>query len=139
MVSEAPATGAHHDWYVRRHRRRRDGGPLPRRPDLDAYWHNLRSGVESIERLTEDDLLAEGVDPELIGAPGYVPVAPVLEGIDLFDARFFGFTAREAALLDPQQRLSSWRARGTPWSTPGSTPPGAEPPRCSRAATCPPI
>nr|MDT0525843.1 beta-ketoacyl synthase N-terminal-like domain-containing protein [Streptomyces sp. DSM 41633] len=87
----------------------------------------LCSGTESVERLTEDELLAEGIGRDLIDAPGYVPVAPVLEGIELFDARFFGFTAREAALLDPQQRLvleSAWHAMEHA---------GIDPGRCGRA------
>ncbi|WP_445398909.1 hybrid non-ribosomal peptide synthetase/type I polyketide synthase [Streptomyces sp. LE64] len=112
MTSAAPAPGA-----------RPDGDPdiavvgmagrFPGAPDLDAFWHNLRSGVESIEPLTDEDLRAEGLDEELVGGRDYVAAAPTLEGIDLFDAGFFGFTAREAALLDPQQRLfleSAWHA-----------------------------
>ncbi|WP_237774413.1 non-ribosomal peptide synthetase/type I polyketide synthase [Actinosynnema sp. ALI-1.44] len=88
-------------------------GRFPGAPDIDAYWHNLRAGVESIQPLGEEELLAEGLDRELIGGQDYVPVAPTLDGIELFDARFFGFTAREAALLDPQQRLfleTAWHA-----------------------------
>ncbi|WYB32682.1 type I polyketide synthase [Streptomyces sp. SM1P] len=128
MVSEVPATGAHHDGASVDIAVVGMAGRFPGAPDLDAYWHNLRSGVESIERLTGDDLLAEGLDPELIDAPGYVAVAPTLEGIDLFDARFFGFTAREAALLDPQQRLfleSAWHAMEHA---------GIDPARCGTAA-----
>ncbi|MFH8749551.1 type I polyketide synthase [Streptomyces rimosus] len=88
-------------------------GRFPGAPDLDAFWANLRDGVESITALSEDDLLAEGIERELFERDDYVRVASLLEGHDLFDARFFGFSAREAALLDPQQRLfleCSWHA-----------------------------
>ncbi|WP_278262535.1 non-ribosomal peptide synthetase/type I polyketide synthase [Nocardia sp. AG03] len=88
-------------------------GRFPGAPDIETYWHNLCSGVESIRPLSREQLLAEGLDPELIAGADYVAVAPTLEGIELFDAGFFGFTAREAALLDPQQRLfleTAWHA-----------------------------
>ncbi|MGW7531623.1 amino acid adenylation domain-containing protein [Amycolatopsis sp. NPDC054798] len=102
-------------------------GRFPGAADLDEYWHNLRSGVESIRRLREEELLAEGLPRELIGGPDYVPVAPTLEDIEFFDARFFGFTAREAALLDPQQRLfleTAWHAMENA---------GIDPARCGAA------
>ncbi|MDT0490377.1 amino acid adenylation domain-containing protein [Streptomyces griseus] len=127
MVSEVPASGVHHDGPSVDIAVVGMAGRFPGAPDLDAYWHNLCSGTESVERLTEDELLAEGIGRDLIDAPGYVPVAPVLEGIELFDARFFGFTAREAALLDPQQRLfleSAWHAMEHA---------GIDPGRCGRA------
>ncbi|MFK0243457.1 amino acid adenylation domain-containing protein [Amycolatopsis azurea] len=88
-------------------------GRFPGAPDVEAFWRNLRTGVESIETMTDDDLAAEGVAEELYRREEYVRAAPVLEDIELFDARFFGFTAREAALLDPQQRLfleCAWHA-----------------------------
>ncbi|MFK0260489.1 type I polyketide synthase [Streptomyces angustmyceticus] len=88
-------------------------GRFPGAEDIDAYWRNLRDGVESITRLVEEDLLAEGIERAEFERPEYVRAAPLLDGVDLFDARFFGFTAREAALLDPQQRLfleCAWHA-----------------------------
>ena len=35
----------------------------------------------------------------------YVPATPRLAGTDVFDAEFFGYTADEAAVIDPQHRL----------------------------------
>ncbi|MEX5634498.1 non-ribosomal peptide synthetase/type I polyketide synthase [Parafrankia sp. FMc2] len=80
-------------------------GRFPGAENLDAYWRNLREGVESIRTLSDAELLAEGVPEELFSRPGYVRAASVLTGIDQFDAGFFNLSAREAALLDPQQRL----------------------------------
>jgi amino acid adenylation domain-containing protein len=78
---------------------------LPGAGTPEALWQNLCHGRESIARFSEDELLAEGVSRELLTRPGYVPAAPVLDAIDLFDAPLFGLTPREAALLDPQQRI----------------------------------
>lgn len=78
---------------------------LPGASSPAAYWDNLCRGVESIAVLGEDELRAAGVPEALLRDPGYVRAAPVLEDIALFDAAFFGYSPREAALMDPQQRL----------------------------------
>jgi amino acid adenylation domain-containing protein len=80
-------------------------GRFPGAADLDEFWQNLRAGVESIRFFTRDELLAAGVDPLLAGDPSYVPAKGVLAGADLFDARFFDYSPREAQIMDPQQRL----------------------------------
>ncbi|MCU0680704.1 MAG: aminotransferase class III-fold pyridoxal phosphate-dependent enzyme [Polyangiaceae bacterium] len=91
-------------------------GRFPGAPDLDAFWRNLRDGVESISFFSVEDLAAAGVEPALLAHPAYVRAAPLLDGIDLFDANFFGYTPREAETLDPQQRLfleTAWEALET--------------------------
>jgi amino acid adenylation domain-containing protein len=88
-------------------------GRFPGAPTLDRFWENLRNGVESIRVLSEEELLASGVAAATLRDPAYVRASGILDGIDLFDAPFFGFSAREAALLDPQQRLfleCAWEA-----------------------------
>jgi amino acid adenylation domain-containing protein len=86
---------------------------LPGARDVEAFWRNLRGGVESITFLDDEALAAAGVDPAEARAPGYVRAAGVLEGSDRFDAAFFGFNPREAEVLDPQHRVfmeSVWEA-----------------------------
>ena len=77
---------------------------LPGSADMAAYWRNLRAGVSSISRRSREDLLAAGEAPHLIDRPDYVPFAAPLNGFDQFDADFFGFSPKEAAIMDPQHR-----------------------------------
>ncbi len=78
---------------------------FPGANNLQEFWQNLCEGVESISRLSDREILASGVEPDLLHHPDYVKASPILENITDFDANFFGYTAKEAKLLDPQQRL----------------------------------
>ncbi len=80
---------------------------------LSAFWDNLRRGVESIVTLSEDDLLAEGIPEKTLENHAYVRRAALVDGIDEFDADFFGFTPQVARSTDPQHRLflqTAWHA-----------------------------
>ena len=46
-----------------------------------------------------------GVDPSELRRPGYVKAAAILGDVEQFDANFFGYSPRDAELLDPQQRI----------------------------------
>ena len=62
---------------------------------------------------TDEELRASGVAPAPLGDPSYVKARAVLDGVELFDAAFFGYTPREAEMMDPQQRLfleTAWEA-----------------------------
>jgi len=86
---------------------------VPGAKNIDEFWHNLRDGVESIKFFSDSELQNTGVDQTLLGKPNYVKAAPMLEDIDCLDAAFFGFSPREAELMDPQNRLfleSAWEA-----------------------------
>lgn len=80
-------------------------GRFPGARNLSEFWQNLRNGVEAVTFFTEEELLASGVEPETIRHPNYVPAGSLLDDVELFDASFFGYNAREAEILDPQQRL----------------------------------
>jgi acyl transferase domain-containing protein/thioesterase domain-containing protein/acyl carrier protein len=77
---------------------------LPGSGDVATYWANLRAGVESIRTLSEEELRAAGEAPEALSDPDYVRAAAPLDGFARFDAEFFGFGPKEAAILDPQHR-----------------------------------
>src|SRR5262245_7204033 len=117
-MSDPPASGGDHQ--MRESSARSPAiaiiGMACRWPDADtprAFWDNLCRGVESIAFFTDDDLLAAGVDPALLRDPSYVRAAPILRDIDRFDAAFFEYSPREAAVMDPQHRLfleTAWEA-----------------------------
>jgi acyl transferase domain-containing protein/thioesterase domain-containing protein/NAD(P)-dependent dehydrogenase (short-subunit alcohol dehydrogenase family)/acyl carrier protein len=77
---------------------------LPGASGVADYWHNLRNGISSIRPLTEAELLAAGEDPALLRRANYVPFAAPLDGFADFEPEFFGFSPKEAAILDPQHR-----------------------------------
>lgn len=78
---------------------------FPGAPDADAFWANLVAGRESIGFRTPGELAALGVPAERLADPRFVPAGGVLEGIEEFDAEYFGITPRDAELMDPQHRL----------------------------------
>ncbi|MEH1791679.1 beta-ketoacyl synthase N-terminal-like domain-containing protein [Nostoc sp.] len=88
-------------------------GRFPGAKNVDQLWQNLCNGVESISFFTDNELVASGVDPALLNDPQYVKAGAVLQDIEMFDASFFGFSPREAEIMDPQQRLfleCAWEA-----------------------------
>ncbi|MEH1860179.1 MAG: SDR family oxidoreductase [Nostoc sp.] len=81
--------------------------------NLDEFWHNLQHGVESVSFFSNDDLVDLNIEKAILNDPNYVKAAPVLEDIESFDARFFGFSPKEAEVIDPQQRFfmeCAWEA-----------------------------
>ncbi|MFD2054795.1 amino acid adenylation domain-containing protein [Mesorhizobium calcicola] len=80
-------------------------GRFPGAENVEQFWNNLVDGVESIADLDEHTLCEAGVDPNTFGKPGYVRREAVISGVDLFDAAFFGLSPKEAAWMDPQQRI----------------------------------
>ncbi len=88
-------------------------GRFPGSRTLTGFWDNLRGGVESIVTLSEDELRASGVSDAALANHNYVRRAALLDGIDEFDAGFFGFTPLAARTMDPQHRLflqTAWHA-----------------------------
>ena len=88
-------------------------GRFPGAADLARFWETLRDGTEAITHFDDAELRDAGVPDELLEDPAYVKSWGVLDDIERFDARFFGYSAREAARLDPQHRLfleCAWHA-----------------------------
>ncbi len=100
-------------------------GRFPGARNIDEFWSNLCNGVESITRLTDDEVIEEGVDPQTAKKPEYVKAWGTLDEVDKFDAGFFGYNPREAEVLDPQQRIfleETWKALENSGYDPGRFP-----------------
>ncbi|MES1241663.1 MAG: amino acid adenylation domain-containing protein [Acidobacteriota bacterium] len=88
-------------------------GRFPGASGVGELWRNLRDGVESIRVFTEEEMRAAGVSEELLADPFYIRAKGVLDDVEGFDAKFFGFSPREAEILDPQHRIfleCAWEA-----------------------------
>jgi phthiocerol/phenolphthiocerol synthesis type-I polyketide synthase E len=88
-------------------------GRFPGARSVSAFWNNLRRGEESITTLSAEALSAAGIADDVLANPAYVRRAPLLDGVDEFDADFFGFTPQAARTTDPQHRLflqCAWQA-----------------------------
>ena len=86
---------------------------FPGADSVSAFWANLRRGEESIATLSADALTAAGIPDDVLANPAYVRRAPLLAGVDEFDADFFGFTPQAARMTDPQHRMflqCAWHA-----------------------------
>jgi len=88
-------------------------GRFPGAANVREFWRNLCAGKESVSPLSDAALIEAGVSERLIQHPNYVKAEAPLSGYDRFAAAFFGYGAREALLMDPQQRIfleSCWEA-----------------------------
>src|SRR5690348_15974233 len=73
----------------------------------EAYWRLLAEGVDAVGEIPADRWdSALFYDPDR-EAPGRTNTrwAALLERVDLFDCDFFRISPREAAHMDPQQRM----------------------------------
>ncbi|WPV66533.1 non-ribosomal peptide synthetase/type I polyketide synthase [Chitinophaga sp. LS1] len=73
-------------------------GKFPGASDMDAFWEVIANNKETIQ--FSEEKRAANKHKE-----GYVPVAGIIDGYENFDNEFFGFSEREANLLEPQVRL----------------------------------
>jgi len=80
-------------------------GRFPGARDVDAFWKNLREGVESIRPCSEGELQRAGVRGITRADPLFVNAGAVMDDPECFDAEFFGFARREAETMDPQHRV----------------------------------
>lgn len=85
---------------------------LPGAADLDAFWDLLKGRDSGLRAVTPEELTAAQAGDAAQDAQ-YVPVWGGPSEADGFDAAFFGYSPREAMLLDPQQRMfleCAWHA-----------------------------
>ena len=90
--------------HWRRGGRHRHGRPLACARNVAEFWRNVRDGVECISRFSTEELEVPDA-AALASKPDYVMARSVVEGVDQFDAAFFGILPKEAELMDPQHRV----------------------------------
>lgn len=73
--------------------------------DVPEFWRAMLDGRELITSYTRDELLARGVPESVVDHPDYVAARGAISDPLGFDAPFFGYSPREAQLMDPQQRI----------------------------------
>lgn len=66
-------------------------GQMPGGENLDDFWNLLKNKKSAIKKVARWE--------------GEEYFAGVIDNIEMFDAKFFGLSAREAMLMDPQHRL----------------------------------
>jgi amino acid adenylation domain-containing protein len=80
-------------------------GRFPGANNVDDFWDNLKNGIDSGNFYSDVELLAAGVDKDLIDHPDYVKAGRYIEGKECFDSNFFGYLPAEASIMDPQIRI----------------------------------
>ncbi|RBH36354.1 hypothetical protein C3F00_044835, partial [Pseudomonas sp. MWU13-2860] len=78
---------------------------LPGVRTLEQFWSMIADGRVAIERFGADAARREGVPGTVLAQPGFVGAAGPLDGVDQFDAAYFGIPPSQAAAMDPQQRI----------------------------------
>ncbi|MFI9599806.1 type I polyketide synthase, partial [Streptomyces sp. NPDC052043] len=78
---------------------------LPQAPDPAAFWNLLRAGRDAISPPPPGRWQADAPGDLMPDAVTGAARGGFLDQVDAFDAEFFGMSPREAASVDPQQRL----------------------------------
>jgi acyl transferase domain-containing protein/SAM-dependent methyltransferase len=82
-------------------------GVMPESPDLESFWQNLLAGNDLIREVPPErwDWQEYYGDPIKDGNKTRAKWGGFMPDLDKFDAGFFNISAREAELMDPQQRI----------------------------------
>ncbi len=88
-------------------------GRFPGAASTAEFWEVVSAGQETICQFSQAEVEAAGVPADTASRSGYVKAGGLLADVEYFDSEFFGYSPRDAALLDPQQRVfleSAWAA-----------------------------
>ncbi len=80
-------------------------GKFPGAENVNEFWQNIKSGKESVEFFTNEELMEAGESPEMINNESYVNAGSYVKNKEHFDAGFFDYIPDEAKLMDPQMRI----------------------------------
>lgn len=78
---------------------------VPGARTLEQFWSHLEAGRDCLDRPSQGQLERAGVKSETISNPAFVGSIPQMDGIEHFDADFFGINRVQAELTDPSHRV----------------------------------
>jgi acyl carrier protein len=87
-------------------------GRFPGAKDVNALWEVLTEGRSTVRRFTDEELRSTSLGERVWKHPQWVAAGYAIDDADHFDAALFGIGAKEATLMDPQQRLFLQEAWG---------------------------
>lgn len=73
--------------------------------DWRQFWNTLANGDESIQILSDRELIELRVEETLIKKPEFVKVMNVFKGKDTFDSTFFEYRPEEVRVMNPVHRV----------------------------------
>ena len=88
---------------------------FPGASDLDEYWDLLSNGRDAVKKVPESRWDLDAWYDQNPASPGRINTqyGGFIEGVEYFDAKFFGIPNTEAKAMDPGQRIllqQVWRA-----------------------------
>ena len=78
---------------------------FPKADNINQFWDNLVNGIDCVENFSVDSLKAVGITDAVLSDSKFVPRGGRINDAEMFDAPFFGYSLREASLMDPQHRI----------------------------------
>lgn len=78
---------------------------FPQSGSIEEFWKNLAEGNEAVVSFDKEELRQEGVPENILNQEDYIPARGYLEASYAFDPVFFGYSPKEAEVMDPQMRL----------------------------------
>ncbi|KTD07265.1 amino acid adenylation domain-containing protein [Legionella jamestowniensis] len=77
---------------------------IPGVKDPESFWNLLINEETNLRQLSTEELRANSVSDSSITSDTYVKRGAIFEDPFSFDANFFGYSVKDAEIMDPQQR-----------------------------------